>query len=113
MSTKEIAKRIIKSDCFKGIETAAANIMAWNIAKEIKEGQTLEENLEERLKKYDVPTFSERAKINIPVENMTINQKIAYYYRNEISTRQISIMLDKSYTRVKNVIKNLKNKDTI
>jgi hypothetical protein len=109
MTVRETARKICKKPQLSKFNEKQRVHLSWNLAVEIHSGSLKEADIEHRLKEIPIPNFDQPDIVEVDVESLPINKKIEHYYNKGDSTREIMKKVGKTYTRVKNIIKKIRD----
>jgi len=110
ISPKTLAKEIYDDKLLSPFTEKQRVHIAYNLALEIELGKIKRESMAERIKTIEIPDFQNGTPdAEIDVNLLTINKKIEYYYNKGLTPREIMDKVGKTYTRVKNIIKKLRD----
>lgn len=110
-TVKRIVQELRETKIFDIFEEKAKNYYMWYIAVDIFEQTIAIDEIWDRLLCIPVPVFEHRVLEMKDISNLPINKQIEHYHRQGFSVRQIAKRVNKTYTRVKNVVKVLRQKD--
>lgn len=110
-SPKTIAKRLYDDPILSPYTEKQRVYISYSLAVEIKTGKLKSDNIPIRLKNMVIPGFqNEVVEIEeAEVKKLPINRQIEYYFYKGLSARDIMDKVHKTYTRVKNITKKLRD----
>jgi hypothetical protein len=108
---KRIVKELEMTGLFDVYERKARNYYLWFIAVDVFEQLVALDEIEDRLLCISVPVFEKKTLEANDITLLPINKQIEHYHMQGLSVRQISKQVNKTYTRVKNVVKVLRARD--
>ena len=113
MKIKTISKRILTSGVIKNYTDEESVHIADTLAIMVFEGKLEEtaESMAAKIKSLNFQGFEKRIINEEDLENSSVNTQIEYMYNSGKSIREISLELGKSYTRVKNIVKKMKDNE--
>lgn len=112
---RDIAKNLMLTPELQNYDKNSKAYIASVLATEIWEDKLTMDGIGERIKTIIVPiygTVDVKVITEEDIEKMPINEKIEYYYKvKNLTPREIMRMVGKTYTRVKNIIKKIRERD--
>lgn len=107
---KDIAHRLFNEDkTLRKYNEKNRSYLAYTLAREINEGSLKESDVPKRIKTIELPKFN--VSDEVCDESKSINQQIKMLFNEGKNPRQITKLTGKTYTRVKNVIKKIKQSE--